>query len=323
MNLEELRAELAKGEPRPAYLVVGEEPLLRDDAVAALREATLGPAGGDFDFERFDGARTDPGALVDAVRTLPVLAPRRLVLVREPEGGRGSRSLGDALAAAVAAAGEAGGKTVLVVVAASADRRSAWVKAFGAARVDCEAPRRARDVAAFVRAEAGRQGVSLGRGAAELLAERIGPQLLLLRQEIEKAALLAGPGEEVTRAHVGSAAVDVAEEPVWDLTDAIGEGRGADALHVLTRLRGAGAPAPVVLGALVSHFRRLLRVRSGGAVAGPPFVQKKLQGQARRFSERRLLASLRAIHETDLALKGAGALPPELALERLVLGLAG
>jgi len=78
----------------------------------------------------------------------------------------------------------------------------------------------------------------------------------------------------------------------------------------------------VVLGTLVSHFRRLLRAGSGGSVAGPPFVRKKLDSQARRYGVRRLRASLDAIHETDLALKGAGALRPELALERLVIALA-
>jgi hypothetical protein len=36
-----------------------------------------------------------------------------------------------------------------------------------------------------------------------------------------------------------------------------------------------------------------------------------------------LLTCLAAIHETDTALKGAGALPPDLALERLVVGLSG
>jgi hypothetical protein len=35
-----------------------------------------------------------------------------------------------------------------------------------------------------------------------------------------------------------------------------------------------------------------------------------------------LRACLRAIHETDLALKGAGALGPGLAIERLVIGLS-
>ena len=135
-------------------------------------------------------------------------------------------------------------------------------------------------------------------------------------------SLLAGPGETVSRAHVGVGTTDVAEEPIWDLTDAIGEGRGADALGVLAKLMRAGAPPPVVLGALASHFRRLLRVRAGGKVAAAPFVRRKLESQAGRYSERRLLACLRAIQQTDLALKGAGGLRPELALERLVMGLA-
>jgi DNA polymerase-3 subunit delta len=321
VTFEELRAELADGTLRPAYLVAGDEPLLRDDAVAAIRSVALGDAGDAFDFERLEGARAKPGSLLDAVKTLPVLAARRLVLLRDPEGRRGGAGeLGDAIAEAVACAAEAE-DVVFVVACTAADRRARWVKAFGKARVECEAPKRGRDVVAFVRAEAGRQGVSLGSGAAELLAERVGPQLLVLRQEIEKASLLAGLGEKVTREHVGAAAVDVAEEPIWDLTDAIGEGRGADALDTLGRILRGGAPPPVVLGALVSHFRRLLRVRSGAGVAGPPFVQRKLQSQARRFSERRLLACMGAIHQTDLALKGAGGLPPSLALERLVIGL--
>jgi len=57
-------------------------------------------------------------------------------------------------------------------------------------------------------------------------------------------------------------------------------------------------------------------------VAGPPFVLRKLERQAGRYAPARLQSALRAIHEADLALKGQGALRPELALERLVLGLS-
>ena len=75
---------------------------------------------------------------------------------------------------------------VLVVTAERVDRRARWVKAFRdpAAQVSCDPPKGARAVVAFVRAEAGRQGLKLGAGAADALAERIGPQLLALRQEI-------------------------------------------------------------------------------------------------------------------------------------------
>jgi len=324
VNLEELRAELAAGTIRPAYLVVGEEPLLRDDAMALLRGAVLAPGTEDFNFDRLDGSTTRPAALLDAVGTLPVMADRRLVVLREPEGGRGGgKALTDAIAEAVSALGSAN-DVVLLVVAAKADRRSRWTKAFRdpAADVRCDPPRGGRDLAAFIREEAKRQGVELERVAADLLAERVGPQLLLLRREIEKAALFAGPGERVTRDHVAAGSCDVAEEPIWDLTDAIGDGRGPDALISLARILAAGAAPPQVLGALAAHFRKLLRLSSGGAAAGPPFVVKKLERQAGRYTTRRLLACLSAIHETDMALKGAGALGPDMAVERLVIGLA-
>ena len=122
----------------------------------------------------------------------------------------------------------------------------------------------------------------------------------------------------MTLEHVVAASIDVAEEPVWELTDAIGEGRGADALALLARLARGGAAPPLVLGALASHFRRLVRLRSGGSLGVPPFVRQKLESQARATARRVCVACLGAIHETDLALKGSGALPPQLALERLV-----
>jgi len=329
----ELEAELAQGRLRPAYLLVGEEALLRDDALAALRRAVLGldddaragDARAEFDHDVLEGERTDPGALVDALGTLPVLAERRLVELREPTARRGGGAAGllDALAGLLGAL-EPSSPVVLVVACARADRRARWVRAFSEphAVVDCQAPRRSREVVRFVQSEARRQGVRLGAGAAELLAERIGPQLLVLRQEIAKAALWTEPGGTVERSQVAASASQLAEEPVWDLTDAIGEGRAGDALAVLHRILAQGAPPPVVLGVLAGHVRKLVRVRAGERVPGPLFVVRKLESQARRYRGARLLAGLRAIHEADEVLKGRGQLPPELALERLVLGLA-
>ncbi len=173
-----------------------------------------------------------------------------------------------------------------------------------------------------MRAEAKRRGIELEAGVAEALLERVGPHLLALRGELEKVALLVHPETTVDLAALREAVAEVAEEPVWDLTDAIGEGRVVDALRVLKRLLDTGAPGPVVLGALASHFRRLVRVRDGEAVAGPPFVVRKLEQQARRYTPPRLRGGLAAIHETDLVLKGQGNVPADTALERLVLNLS-
>lgn len=325
MTPSELTRELAAGRVRPAYLLAGAEVLLRDEALAAIRRAVLGAEGGDFDYEKLTGQRTTPGQLHDSVRALPMLAARRLVVLREPEARKGGKgeALAEGLADVVAdvATGEA---CTLVVVAEQIDRRSRWVKAFAepAALVACDPPKNAREALGFLREEARTQGVALEPAAAELLADSVGPNLLALRQELTKAVLFAGEGAKVTRGHVQETICAIAEEPIWDLTDAIGEGRAADALGVLSRLLGAGAPPPVLLGALAGHFRKLARARAGEPPAGHPFMVRKLEHQSRRYTPARLVACLRAIHEVDEVLKGSGALPAGLALERLVMGLS-
>ena len=134
------------------------------------------------------------------------------------------------------------------MTAARADRRLRWVKAFGDACGECEAPTRPVSWPSFVRAEAQRQGVRLGSGAAEALAERIGPHLMLLRNEIAKLALWAGPDGEIGAEHVAAGTALAAEAPIWDLGDAIAERRGADALRLLATLLAAGAAPPMLLG---------------------------------------------------------------------------
>jgi DNA polymerase-3 subunit delta len=324
MTPDALRQELDQGRLRPAYLLAGEEALFREAGLAALREAVLGEAASDFDFDRLEGERTGAGALHDALRALPVLAARRLVVLREPEA-RKSRSEGllEALAGAVAELAEQE-QTVLVVIASRIDRRSRWVRAFAdpAALVACDPPKGTKAVAAFAAEEARRGGVTLGPGAAQALAEAVGPQLLRLRSELEKAVLLAGPGNRVSRDHVLEAVSAVSDEKIWELTDATFDGRSADALVALSRLLGGGVAAPLVLGSLASQLRKLVRARTGEPPRGPPFVVRRIEAQAQRQSIGRLLAGLRAAEEADERLKGRGGLAAERVLERLVLGLS-
>ena len=325
MTPEALLAELEKGRVRTAYLLAGEEALLRDRSLAAIRSKALGDAANDFDVEKLDGERATAAQLDNALRALPVLAPHRLVVLREPEARRGR---GDALLEKLAAAPAelaAQQQTVLVVVAAKPDKRSAWVRGFAepAALVVCDPSKAGRAVAAFASAEARRLGLALGPGAADALAEAVGPQLLRLVSELEKAALFAGPGQRVERAHVQDAVVAVPDEKMWELTDATFDGRAGDALAALARLLAGGVPAPVLLGALASHLRKLARAREGEPVAGHPMVVRRIESQARRQSRAKLLAGLRAAEQADERLKGLGSLPPERVLERLVLSLAG
>ena len=72
MTLDDLRAELEAGRLRCSYLVVGAEPLLRDDALEAIRTAALADSASDFDFERLDGETLTGAALLDSGDEMPV-----------------------------------------------------------------------------------------------------------------------------------------------------------------------------------------------------------------------------------------------------------
>ena len=95
MTGDELRRELDAGTLRPAYLLSGEEALVRDDALERIRGSVLADGPADFNFDRLEGDATLPGALFDALRTLPVMAQRRLVVLREVVGLRELRTFWD------------------------------------------------------------------------------------------------------------------------------------------------------------------------------------------------------------------------------------
>lgn len=325
MQLDDLKHELGQGKVRPAYLLGGAEPLLREEGLVSIRNAVVEPQAADFNVDRLHGSDTSSAALQDSLQSLPIMAERRLVILLEPENRRGSASkaLTDTLAQLVSECAD-WTQTVLVVSSAKLDRRARWVKAFRepAALLDCQPPKPGKALLAFIEGEAQREEIVLAKGVPNLLAERMGPQLMLIRQEVSKLRLLVGEGETVTRDHILESSRDLAEQPIWDLTDAIGAGHAAEAIRHLNRILEMGAPDMVVLAGLATHFRRLTRVREGLAVSGPPFVVRKLEKQARRYSLLGLRRCLEAIHGVDLALKGAGKLRDEAALESLVLDLS-
>lgn len=77
--------ELAGGKA-PVYLIHGEEAFITRRAMDWLRGAVLAGAVEDFNLDRFDGREnTDAERIVQAARTLPMMAARRLVWVRNAE----------------------------------------------------------------------------------------------------------------------------------------------------------------------------------------------------------------------------------------------
>src|SRR5687768_10983612 len=77
---------LSKGPPAPTYYFHGPEDILKDEAVRAILERALDPALRDFNLDQRSAGQLDPESLFALCATLPMMAERRVVVLRDLEG---------------------------------------------------------------------------------------------------------------------------------------------------------------------------------------------------------------------------------------------
>src|SRR5438094_8949501 len=170
IGLYELKRQLAAGVFAPVSLVVGEEAVLRDDAVAAIRAAVLGPDEaniGVFNSDVVYGDETEAAEILTLCGNLPMFATRRLVVVKEVGalGAHEAERLLPYLEAPVET-------TCLVLTGGKVDGRLKFFQALKqvAVTVAC-APLDARALPAWVQDQAGVLGLRLEEAARELLIQ--------------------------------------------------------------------------------------------------------------------------------------------------------
>lgn len=321
----QLESALKQQTPGPLYLVVGEEDLLRDCALAAIKHAVTGSEGDEFNYELFYGDEARGSDIRNSVAAVPVFAERRLVVVKAAEKltARESEFLLDCVNSPVES-------TTLVFVSSKLDGRLKFSQALtrAAIMVDCS-PLRDAQLPSWITRDAERIGLRLEDAATLVLQESYGASLYGLRRELEKLASYVPSDRSVTAADVHLLRGMDPGASVFDLTLAIAEGRRGRALSILARnLEGGEAPLRI-LGSLAWQYRRLWKVkaslanggREGEAARSLRMDPWKVRSFLNRFSESHLQSALRFFLETDGKLKGGGGSRPRIVLERLLLKL--
>jgi DNA polymerase-3 subunit delta len=179
--------------------------------------------------------------------------------------------------------------------------------------------------------ETGRLGKSLAPSAAQRLIETVGNNLLELTQELEKLVLYVGnepviPADAVT--HLSSHS---RSHNIFELVEALGQKRPAQALQVLDRLLELGEPPLIILVMLARQLRMMIRIKEGrsqGApleelsarIGLPRGIADKLIRQAEKFRLGSLKKHLDGLHQTDLSMK-TGGIAPRLLLEKVILDM--
>lgn len=309
---------------QPIYLLVGEEDLLRDHALAQLKAAVLGESG-DFNYDLLHGDEAAGSDVVACAGAMPVFAPRRLVVVKSAEklSARESDALLDYLKRPVET-------TTLVFVSAKLDGRLKFSQALAkaAVTVDCS-PLRDAQWTLWLKRDAARLGVRLGDQAVQLLKEMSGGSLYAVRRELEKLQCYLPADRPATGADVLLLRGMEPGASVFDLTAAISQGARGRALAILARNLEAGEAPLRVLGSLAWQYRRLWKTkellrqggRDGEAARTLRMEPQQVRSFLGRFSEEHLRRAPQWFLEADDALKGGSPVPPRIVLERVLLRL--
>jgi DNA polymerase-3 subunit delta len=321
-TLDALLRSLAKGELAPVYYLHGPEDLLKDEAVRAVVDRALDPALRDFNFDQRSAGQLDPEAIFTLCTTLPMMAERRVVVLREVEGWKRRPKTRLAFLKYLERPAV---ETVVLLVQSAAEEDPDKELVRGAYSVACEPlpPARARK---WLLRRAAALDVELEDAAADHLLEAVGGDLGAVAAELQKFAALPA-GAPLSAEQVGALVGVRHGETIYDWRDAVFDGQAGRAVALLPSILDQPGVTAVKLTTLLGTtlvgvgiarghydrglrgaalqdllFKTLLRLR----VFGLPEYKKESARWARwavGWPPARIRAGLRAARDADQGIK--------------------
>jgi DNA polymerase-3 subunit delta len=317
------------------YVLHGNDHLRLQAEVKRLR-AQIGDEA-ELNVSEFDGAAASVPEIINAVSSVPFLANRRLVIARDllayitrkGAGETGKKAL-EALLEALPHLPE-WARLVLVeretlpennrLVRLAHEHPTGFVRAF-------IVPQDTTNW--IIRRAADEYGAEIEHRAAYALAQITGEDLPRADNELAKLACYVNGERPISEADVDLLTPYLAEARIFDMVDAIAEGRGEKALTELHMLLGPQDQDPFgILAMIVRQFRLLLLAKEHGSRAGleavldtrSKFVADKTERQTRFFSLEQLESIYRALQDYDCQIK-TGEIRIDLALDLIVADIA-
>ncbi len=313
MTPQEFETSLKKGIVPAICFLYGEEQFLVERAVHLLLERAIDPALKDFNFNVYFGNESKGVDIIDSAQTLPMFSERRAVLVKRAE-----QLKAEALETMLPYILNPSPGTCLLLTGIKIDQRKKFFLEFKKHGVLVEYKRfYDNKLSGFIQSESVAQGKPIEAPAAELLSALIGNNLQELSSQIEKLVVYAGTKQRITVDDVRTVASSSKAFTAFELAKFLGLRDVPNSLRSLDALFLHGEDAPMIIGALTSHFRKLWRVRElldkkipqadiGRELNINAFFLGDIVAQARNFSRRDLKRIFDEFYRCDVASKTGG-----------------
>jgi len=309
--------DVKNGNFAPVYLLMGTEPYYPDLVCDEIMKFALTDSERDFNQTVFYGLDTDAGTVASECRSYPMMAERRLVVVKEAQSMKTLEDL-------AAYASDPMESTVLVILmhGASADKRRALYKNVQKKGVvlvsdalrDYEMP---QWITSFYKS----RGLDIEPAAAALLAEYAGTDMSRIMLETEKMQKNLPEGTVRVNAADIEKNVGISRQfSIFELTKALSYMKAEKALKIAAYI-GNGPKFMLLLATapLYTHFYRILKYEAA-LLKNPamsksdrakllgvnPYFMEEYDVAARNYPIRRCMKVISLLEEYDFKGKGGG-----------------
>ena len=229
--MKAMAAAVKRGAPEPAYYLYGPEDANKDETIRYMVDRLLDPGMRDFNLDQVSAATLDPESVEALCATVPMMADRRLVIIRDVEQWkRRTRSR----SAVIRYLEHPSPTTVLLLVQGSGEENPDKELLKHATPLECAAAT-AEEAQAWLEKRAAERGLVFAPGAMEHLLRATGADLGAIRIEVEKLGSLAA-GTTITTELVGDLVGVRSGETQHDWRDAIMNDDPGRAVTLLPRV---------------------------------------------------------------------------------------
>jgi DNA polymerase-3 subunit delta len=323
---------LAGGKPVAAVVLLGTDHYLREMCRNKLIEACVPESARDWGVARLSARDAGWGEILGRAQTLPMLAPRQVLIVEEAESVEklGEKARDEVIASLTSYFESPAPFTILLFEAAALDGRQRFFKLLSENALIVELTIGRESSAALAAQMAKDLGSEIDHAAAAMLADILNGAPARMRIELEKLAVYAQGRGPITVTDVETLVVAARKNTVWQLTEMLASRQRGAAFALLDNLLREGEQPAGIVGALAWMYRKLIEARdlspqTNGFQAARqlgmrPEAAEMAVRQAHRIPRKDLLAGLIALAEADSQLK-SGNPNPRAMMEFLIARL--
>ncbi|NBU90519.1 MAG: DNA polymerase III subunit delta [Flavobacteriia bacterium] len=295
------------------YFLHGEEPYFIDVLTKAIQDNALEESERDFNQSILYGKDAELLALISELKSFPMMAGRRLVILKEAQDFKAIELLDTYLENPVTT-------TIFVICYKykTFDARKKTLKnALKNGVVFKSEKVKEYQLAEWIQQNVKASGYEMTSKACMLMVESLGNDLGRIAKELEKLEVVIEKGTTINDKHIEENIGISKDYNVFELTNAVANKDNFKALKIVDYFdhNPKAADLVFVISNLFKFFSQIMRIhflpnKSREAVAQAlgvhPFVAGELTNAKNKYDPRKIAANIALIHEYDLKSKGVG-----------------